>query len=113
MTEKKHPAIKIFESLQEEYEGKSLAYCISVKLDIPFMAFVETNAGKAAEKKFYKGYERMRKIGEKLPEKDAKQVNEALNQMESGLIGSQEMAVEEMFNLLAGWYLRSHLRLDV
>ena len=84
-----------------------------MKLDIPFSALVETNAVKEAEKKFYKGYERLRKIGEKLPEKDAKQVNEALNQMESGLIGSQEMAVEEMFNLLAGWYLRSHLGLDV
>ena len=44
---------------------------------------------------------------------DAEQVWNVLNEMESGLIQSQELAVEEMFNVLVGWYLRHHFRVDV
>lgn len=113
MSKKKHPALEVFESLREEYKGRSLAYSISMKLDKPFTALVETKEVKAAEKKFYKGYKRIGGICDKLPEKDARQVTESLDQMESGLIEAQELAVEEMFNLLAGWYLRSHLGIKV
>ena len=115
MSKKKHPALEVFESLQEEYKGDSLAEIIVSALDITFTGLVETDVVKEAERKFEDGYEQVKGIARTLPEKDARrqQLHDALDAIESGHIQSKELAVEEMFNVLGGWYLRSHLGLDV
>jgi len=115
MSTKKHPANKVIERLRKEYEGQSLAGSIVYALDITFSELATTDAVKEVEKEFEDAQEQVKKIASTLPEDDARrqQLHDALNAMESGHIQSKELAVEEMVNVLVGWYLKNHLGLAV
>ncbi|MDA2937157.1 hypothetical protein MYX75_02705 [Acidobacteria bacterium AH-259-A15] len=64
--------------------------------------FVHTEEVEAAERKFYKAYKRIEEMVSNLPEEAEREVIKQLNEMESGLISSKALALEEMFNLFVG-----------